>query len=93
MDHFRGSGHPCDPAWIIPVVGLLDVPTRAAGARLPNLHGLIVFALAIGLFFAVPLFTLIFSRLVFEPVERSSVRHRYQRLIHIDQRPSVTLPR
>ncbi len=39
------------PAWIIPVVGLLDVP---------------LMALAVGLFFAVPLFTLIFSRLLFE---------------------------
>ena len=29
--------------------------------------GLMVFALAVGLFFAVPLFTLIFSRLLFEP--------------------------
>ena len=55
------------PAWIIPVVGLLDVPLALPTLGLPPLHGLMVFALAVGLFFAVPLFTLIFSRLVFEP--------------------------
>ncbi len=55
------------PAWIILVVGLLDVPLALPSLALPPMHGLPVFALAIGLFFAVPLFTLVFSRLVFEP--------------------------
>lgn len=55
------------PAWIIPVVGLLNVPLAVPTLGLPHLHGLMVAALAIGLFFALPLFTLIFSRLVFEP--------------------------
>ena len=55
------------PAWIIPVVGLLDVPLALPQLGLPPMHGLMVFALAVGLFFAVPLFTLIFSRLLFEP--------------------------
>ncbi len=55
------------PAWIIPVVGLLDVPLALPVIGLPPMHGLMVLALAIGLFFAVPLFTLIFSRLMFEP--------------------------
>jgi tellurite resistance protein len=55
------------PAWIIPVVGLLDVPLALPALELPPMHGLTVFALAVGLFFAVPLFTLIFSRLLFEP--------------------------
>ena len=55
------------PAWVIPVVGLLDVPLALPVLGLPPLHGLEVFALAVGLFFAVPLFTLIFSRLLFEP--------------------------
>jgi tellurite resistance protein len=54
------------PAWIIPVVGLLDVPLALRVLGLPPLHGLIVFSVAVGLFFAVPLFTLIFSRLLFE---------------------------
>ena len=55
------------PAWIIPVVGVLDVPLAVPALGLPPLHGLMVLALAVGLFFAVPLFTLIFSRLLFEP--------------------------
>ncbi len=55
------------PAWIIPVVGLLDVPLALPSLGLPPMHGIMVLGLAVGLFFAVPLFTLIFSRLVFEP--------------------------
>jgi tellurite resistance protein len=55
------------PAWIIPVVGILDVPLALPALGLPPLHLVMVLALAVGLFFAVPLFTLIFSRLVFEP--------------------------
>jgi len=54
------------PAWIIPVVGLLNVPLAVPALSLPPVHGLMVAALAIGLFFAVPLFTLIFARLLFE---------------------------
>ncbi len=54
------------PAWIVPVVGLLDVPLAAPSLGLPPMSGLMVAALAIGLFFAVPLFTLIVSRLIFE---------------------------
>ena len=55
------------PAWIIPVVGLLDLPLALPSLGLPPMHGVMVVGLAIGLFFAVPLFTLIVSRLVFEP--------------------------
>lgn len=54
------------PAWIIPVVGLLNVPIAVPVLGVPEVHGLMVAALAIGLFFAVPLFTLIFARLVFK---------------------------
>nr|WP_245412188.1 SLAC1 anion channel family protein [Methylocella silvestris] len=55
------------PAWIVPVVGMLDLPLAIPSLGLPPLHGVMVLGLAVGLFFAVPLFTLIFSRLVFEP--------------------------
>ena len=55
------------PAWILPVVGLLDLPLAVPYLMLPQLRELMLVGLAIGLFFAVPLFTLIFSRLVFEP--------------------------
>ena len=54
------------PAWIVPVVGLLDVPLATPALGLPPMHGVMLAALVIGLFFAIPLFTLIFSRLVFE---------------------------
>ena len=54
------------PAWIVPVVGLLDVPLALPALGLPSLHGLMLLALSVGLFFAIPLFTMIFSRLVFE---------------------------
>jgi tellurite resistance protein len=54
------------PTWAVPVVGLLDVPLAVPALGMPSLHGTMVAALAIGLFFAVPLFTLIFTRLLFE---------------------------
>ena len=54
------------PAWIVPVVGVLDVPLALPSLQWPPLPELMLFSLAVGLFFAVPLFTLIFSRLVFE---------------------------
>lgn len=52
------------PSWIIPVVGLLDLPLAHAALDLPLASGLLTFALAVGLFFALPLFTLIFARLL-----------------------------
>ncbi|GGP21190.1 SLAC1 anion channel family protein [Silvimonas iriomotensis] len=55
------------PAWIVPVVGLIDLPLALpALGWADELHGLMVFALAVGLFFAIPLFTMIMSRLLFE---------------------------
>jgi tellurite resistance protein len=54
------------PAWIVPVVGMLDVPLAMPSLELPPLPEVMILSLAVGLFFAVPLFTLIFSRLVFE---------------------------
>jgi tellurite resistance protein len=55
------------PAWIVPVVGMLDVPLALPSLGLAPLPEVMILTLAVGLFFAVPLFTLIFSRLVFEP--------------------------
>jgi tellurite resistance protein len=55
------------PAWIVPVVGMLDVPLALPSLGLPPLPDVMILSLAVGLFFAVPVFTLIFSRLVFEP--------------------------
>jgi len=54
------------PAWIVPVVGLLDVPLALPSLDLPPMPELMMFSLAVGLFFAIPLFTLIFARILFE---------------------------
>jgi tellurite resistance protein len=55
------------PAWIIPVIGILDIPLAVPALGLGSLHGVMVFGLAVGLVFATPLFTLIFQRQLFEP--------------------------
>jgi tellurite resistance protein len=55
------------PAWIVPVVGMMDVPLAMPSLGLTSLHGVMVLGMAVGIFFAIPLFTLIFSRLLFEP--------------------------
>lgn len=55
------------PAWLVPVVGLLDVPLAMPALALPpELDVVKLGAFAIGLFFAGPLFTLLMTRLVFE---------------------------
>lgn len=55
------------PAWIVPLVGMLDIPLAvpALGFNEPP-HALMVLGLSVGLFFAIPLFTIIFARLMFE---------------------------
>jgi tellurite resistance protein len=56
------------PAWIVPMVGMLDVPLAMPMLDLPlEIQFLRLLALAVGLFFAVPLFTLILGRLMFQP--------------------------
>ncbi|AZY49560.1 C4-dicarboxylate ABC transporter [Bordetella avium] len=54
------------PAWIIPVVGMLDLPLAMPTLGLQADADIALFALALGLFFSLPLFTMIFSRLLFE---------------------------
>jgi tellurite resistance protein len=69
VSRWMGSRHQlahATPAWIVPVVGLLDVPLAGPALGLPHTQTLMMFSLSIGLFFAVPLFTLVFARLVFE---------------------------
>ncbi|MDP9995199.1 tellurite resistance protein [Variovorax boronicumulans] len=55
------------PAWILPVVGLLDMPLAVPVLTVPHGQAFVLVGTAIGLFFAIPLFTIVFSRLVFEP--------------------------
>ncbi|BET80143.1 C4-dicarboxylate transporter/malic acid transport protein [Edwardsiella anguillarum] len=54
------------PAWMVPVVGLIDLPLAMPALQLQTYPQMMMFALAIGLFFALPLFTLILSRLLFD---------------------------
>ncbi len=55
------------PVWIVPVVGMLDVPLALPALQwAPPLHGVMVFGLAVGLAFAVPIWTLVFARLLFQ---------------------------
>jgi tellurite resistance protein len=72
----RGAQQPvhATPAWIVPVVGMLDVPLALPALQWPGLHGVAMFGLAIGLFFALPLMTLILSRLMFQEPMPESLR-------------------
>lgn len=55
------------PAWIVPAVGLIDIPLAVPALGWEHaLHDVMMFATAVGLFFAIPLFTLILSRLMYE---------------------------
>ena len=66
MNHRQQAAH-ATPAWIVPVVGMIDVPLAMPALGFESsLHGVAVLGLAVGLFFTIPLFTMIFSRLVFE---------------------------
>jgi tellurite resistance protein len=65
VDRQQRASH-ATPAWLVPVVGILNIPLPLRALGWADLHELAVFSLAIGLFFTVPLFTLVFSRLLFE---------------------------
>ncbi len=66
MNHRQQAAH-ATPAWIVPVVGMIDLPLAMPAIGFDtSLHGVMVLGLAVGLFFTIPLFTMIFSRLVFE---------------------------
>ncbi len=55
------------PAWFVPVVGMIDIPLAVPSLGWASqMHGAMMFALAVGLFFAIPLFTILLARLMFE---------------------------
>ena len=54
------------PTWMIPIVGTLNISIVGVTLDIPGAQEVSAFGLAVGLFFAVPLFTLILSRLIFE---------------------------
>jgi tellurite resistance protein len=55
------------PPWIIPVIGLLDMPIAVPSLELTSVRGVMILGLAVGMFFTTPLFTLIFQRQLLEP--------------------------
>ncbi|MBI5519300.1 MAG: SLAC1 anion channel family protein [Desulfovibrio sp.] len=62
------------PAWIVPLVGMLDIPMVVPALNFTEPpHALMMLGLSVGLFFAIPLFTIIFARLMFEEPLPSSM--------------------
>ncbi len=66
FDHQQDPGNAM-PAWLIPVVGTLDVPI--VGYRIPitGIHEICLMFFGIGLMFSIILIVIIISRLLFQP--------------------------
>jgi tellurite resistance protein len=62
----RHTGPQIAPTWIVPVVGMLDVPLAVPLLQWDGLHGVMMFGTAVGLFFALPLLTMLLTRLAME---------------------------
>lgn len=54
------------PAWFLPVVALINVPLADPILGMQGQEDLLIFTMGVGLFFAILLFTLIISRLMFD---------------------------
>jgi tellurite resistance protein len=54
------------PPWIVPVVGMLDLPLAVPSLQWEGLHGVMLFGLSVGLFFALPLMSMLLARLALE---------------------------
>lgn len=52
------------PAWILPVVGIINVPVFSNITHIPAYNDIAISTIAIGLFFAIPLVTMIMTRLI-----------------------------
>ncbi len=55
------------PAWIIPVVGTLDVPIIGYQISIPGIHEICLMFFSAGLLFGIILMVIIISRLIFQP--------------------------
>lgn len=54
------------PAWMLPLVGMMDIPLAVPALGLQEqAHGVAVMGFTIGAFFTLPLFTIIFAKLIF----------------------------
>ncbi len=66
LDHQQEPGSAV-PAWIIPIVGTLDVPIVGYRLPIPGIHEICLVFFGIGLVFSIILMTVIISRLFFQP--------------------------
>ena len=66
LDHQQDPGSAM-PAWIIPVVGTLDVPIVGYRLPIPGIQEICLVFFSIGLMFTIILLTIIISRLLFQP--------------------------
>lgn len=53
------------PSWFVPVIGALNIPAAGMFGGNQAVHEFYLLCVAVGLFFAIVLFTLVFARLVF----------------------------
>jgi len=69
MVHRWLTGNPeidhASPSWFVPVIGALNIPAAGMFGDVAAMHEFYLLCVAVGLFFAVVLFTLVFARLVF----------------------------
>ena len=69
MVHRWLTGNPAidhaSPNWFVPVIGALNIPAAGMFGDVAAMHEFYLLCVAVGLFFAVVLFTLVFARLVF----------------------------
>jgi tellurite resistance protein len=69
MVHRWLTGNPeidhASPSWFVPVIGALNIPAAGMFGEAAAMHEFYLLCVAVGLFFAVVLFTLVFARLVF----------------------------
>lgn len=66
FDHQQDIAN-AQPAWVIPVVGTLDVPIVGYRLPIPGIHEICLLFFGIGLIFAIIMLTIILSRLLFQP--------------------------
>jgi tellurite resistance protein len=62
------------PAWILPIVGTLDVPIVGSNIPLAGAHEICLIFYGIGLVFTIILLTVIISRLLFQPALPAAIQ-------------------
>lgn len=55
------------PTWIIPAIGLLDIPLAMQALNLPPMHGVAAFGFGVGLFYTMLVIAVLSRRMVFGP--------------------------